>query len=156
MRPAALLFALAACTGDATELPPCEGGGDPSVAVGSGGADGFEPWTDGDEVAIVMSGRYGFRMDLSTQGLDTTSPMTLLVRFTLDGETESQDAGATLTFSCDGEGPGWAGMFVPLGDEHQTEPTASSLDGVGFSMSASLVDAAGDAASAEGEYAFTF
>jgi hypothetical protein len=156
MRPAAWWVVLAGCTGDTTELPPCEGGGDPAVAVGSGGADAFEPWDDGDEVEIVMSGRYGFRMDLSTQGLDTTSPMTLLVRFTLDGETESQDAGATLTFTCDGDGPGWAGMFVPMGDDHQTEQAVAALDGVTFALTASLVDAAGDDASAEGEYAFSF
>lgn len=150
------VLALGCDGGEGTELSACEGAGDPEVAVGDGGADAFSAWEGGQEVPIVQSGSWGFRIELQSRGLDTTSPMTLLVRFLVAGDTETQDAGATVTFQCTGENPGWAGLFVPLDDEDQSEAAAAALAGQSFDLTASLVDAADESASAEGTFVFAF
>jgi hypothetical protein len=61
-----------------------------------------------------------------------------------------------VTFQCEGERPGWAGLFVPLDDADQTEAAAAALSGVVFNLSVSVVDAAEDAATDEGDFEFEF
>lgn len=143
---------VAACGPDEPELTACQGAGEPSVEVGRGGVDDFSAWADGERVAIEQSGTYGFRIELSTVGMDTTSEVTLFTRYTPEGETESRDAGATVTLQCDGEGPGWTQLFVPLGGDDQLR--VAELDGTSFELSATVTDAAEDTASFSGTFAF--
>jgi hypothetical protein len=102
----------------------------------------------------VQSGTWGFRLELEATGLDATAEMTLLARFTLDGETESQDAAATVTFQCEGQGPAWTSLVVPLDADDQTPDAVAALDGVSFELTASVVDAADTSATAAGTYVF--
>jgi len=150
-------LAAAGCNGESEPvLTACEGEGDPEVAIGDGGIDEFSPWEEGHLVPITQSGSWGFRIEAQTRGLDTREPISMVVRFLLDGETETQDAGANVTFQCEGERPGWAGLFVPLDDADQTEAAAAALSGVVFNLSVSVVDAAEDAATDDGDFEFEF
>jgi hypothetical protein len=150
------LLGAVACDEGGTELTACEGAGAPDLFVGDGGADEFLPWEEGQAIPITQSGNWGFRIELQSRGLDTTSPVSVLVRFTVGDETETQDAAAMVTFQCSGETPGWAGLFVPLDDEDQSEAGAAALSGQAFHLTASAVDAADDDATAEGTFEFSF
>jgi hypothetical protein len=146
------LLVLAACGGDAeeTDLTACQGAGDPVLELGDGGLDGFEPWTDGVTVPIVQNGdRWGFEVEILTEGVDTTADVTSFVRYSLGPSSETVDAGATLTLQCPEEGPGWYGLFVPLDDEHQDEAAAAALAGTDVHLTGTVTDVAGDTASDE-------
>ena len=56
-------------------LGPCEGGGDPSLQLGTGRQLGFAPFSEGDTIEVSQDpgGTYGLYIDLSTAGLDTTA-----------------------------------------------------------------------------------
>jgi hypothetical protein len=145
-----LLLLLGACAGDDGTEPPletdCEGSGDPLVEVGSGGASGFQPFTDGTAVDIQLRGvEYGFVFDIRTAGLDTTASMSTLVRYRLGAETTTEDLLANLNLQCGDEGTGWAQVFASLPDDAQDEASAMALDGEAVALSVSLTDQTNEA-----------
>ena len=142
------------CTGDGettdttTPATACEGSGDPVVELGTGGLSGFAAWNDGDTVAIEDdgTGRFGYFADLLTTGVDTTAPVTTLIRFTVGDDTTSEDVGATLSFQCPNEGPGWAGVFVPLDEAMQDATAVAALEGEALGVTALVTDQGADTA----------
>lgn len=152
MRTVLVVLVLAACAGDAeeTSLTECQGAGDPILELGDGGLDGFEPWANGVTVPIVQNGdRFGFELEILTEGVDTTGDVTSFVRYSLGPSSETVDAGATLQLQCPEDGPGWFGLFVPLDDEHQDEAAAAALAGTDIHLSGTVTDIAGDVATDE-------
>lgn len=156
MRLCGVLGLLAAgCAGDDEGTPTtpeteCGGAGDPVLELGDGGLSGFAAWADGDTVVIEQDGggTFGFYADLLTHGIDTTATTTAFVRFTIGDDPTSQDVGATLTFQCPNEGPGWFGLFVPLDDAQQDAAVVDTLIGLPMDLTASVTDQAEDVGSA--------
>lgn len=145
-----LLLALAACEDEptATDLTLCQGAGDPGVQVGEGSLTGFSAWSDGDRVTVDEDGggSWGFQLSILTEGLDTTASVTTLVRYTIGGGGgTTEDVAATLTLQCPNEGPGWAGVRVPLDDSLQSAAAVAGLDGAALDLSVTVSDQAGEA-----------
>jgi hypothetical protein len=145
-----MLLGLAACGGakdEETDLTACEGAGDPVLELGDGGLAGFTPWTDGAGVQIEQNGAsWGFRVELQTEGIDTTADVTSFIRYSIGVEPETTDAGATLVLQCPEEGPAWYGVFVPLPDEYQDDALAAALAGTDLHLSGTVTDIAADTA----------
>lgn len=123
----------------------CEGAGDPSVAVGSGGLAGFDPWADG--ASAPVSGEpdaLGVRLELRTEGLDTTAAVSTVVRIAVDGT--SADAIANVSLQCPSEGPGWVAVVAPLPSTAQG-PDAASVAGLAADLDVTVTDAGGVTAS---------
>lgn len=142
---------MAACGGDGatdtgTDETLCGGQGTAAVEVGTGGLSGFTAWVDGDTVAIVDdgSGTYGFFVDLLTEGVDTTSAATVLLRFSVGDDPTTEDLGASLTFQCPTEGPGWAGVFAALDEAMQDSATVAGLEGLTLGLTALVTDTDGE------------
>lgn len=141
---------LCGCAGDGTgdtgtSLTQCQGAGEPTVELGGGGLEEFVPWEEGATVTIVdQGGTYGFEVELLTTGIDTTAPVTTFLRFTVGGDTTSQDVGATLTFQCPNEGPGWYGVFAPLDEAYQDPLAVGGIDGFAMTLDVVVTDQAGD------------
>lgn len=135
-------------TGATPERTACEGAGDPVVQVGTGGLSAFAAWSEGDTVAIEDdgTGRYGYYADLLTNGLDTTAPIIALIRFTVGDDPTTEDVGASLSFQCPNEGPGWAGVFVPLDDPMQDATVVAGLEGLALEVTALATDQRGQSA----------
>ncbi len=145
------LGTLVPCAGDedpVTTLPPaataCEGAGEPAVWVGSGGASGFSEFAAGTVVQVVDSGTYGFSFDLLSEGLDTTAPISTLVRYSVGDATETQDLIANLNLQCGDEGTGWTQVFATVPDAFQDASTIGDLDGMSIDLSTNLTDQAGE------------
>lgn len=150
MRRAWILVLLAACDDEPvpTDLTLCEGAGDPSVQVGEGTLTGFSAWGDGDRVTVDQDGGgvWGFQLSLLTEGLDSTAPVSTLVRYTIGGGTTTEDVAANLSLQCPNEGSAWAGVRVPLDDTLQDAATVAGLDGASLDLSVTMTDQAGDTA----------
>jgi hypothetical protein len=150
-----VLVGLAACGGgggggEKTDLTECEGAGDPVLELGDGGLDGFSPWDDGVGVPIEQNGEtWGFRVELLTEGVDTTQDVTSFIRYKLGLGGATVDAGATLVLQCPDEGPGWYGVFVPFDEAYQEETAALGLAGEDLILTGTVTDAAGDTATDE-------
>lgn len=145
-----LALALSGCAAEPlAEEPTCDGLGPVALEVGSGGAAGFTPWADGDAVPLTQQGEYGFQVELSTTGLDTTAPLTAFVRFSLGEETTTEDVGATLTLQCAEDAVGWVGVFAGLDDADQAAAGAGDLDGEALHLSVTVADQAEDTATRE-------
>lgn len=155
MRAAIAACLAMACSGSespgdsAAPLGACEGAGEPSLALGSGGLSTFAAWEDGDTVVIEADGggRYGFYADLLTEGIDTTATTTVFVRFSIGDDPTTRDVGATLTLQCPNEGPGWFGLFVTLDDSEQDAAVVATLIGQPMHLTATITDQAEDSAS---------
>ena len=63
----------------------CAGVGPATLAIGHGGLLGFLALTDGDDIELLTDslGNYGFRLELSTAGLDTQESMSTVVELDL-------------------------------------------------------------------------
>lgn len=124
-----------ACSG---EPATCDGGGEPAIEAGMGGADAFVPFGDGD---TLEGSSTGLQLDLWTTGLDTTQAVTTVVRISADGGP-TQDSIAQLTYNCDeGVGHGWTRVTAAL--------PAEAADGSALDVSISATDAARTNASLE-------
>lgn len=105
----ALSLMLLACK--TVELATCDGGGEPALEVGEGPRDGFAAYADG--------GTYegsGNAIDLAfwTTGLDTTEPISTVVRISVDGGSTT-DSIAQLTYQCaEATGNGWTSASALL------------------------------------------
>jgi len=141
-------------TGDTGGDPGlCVGDGEPRVQLGTGGLLAFEPYVDGGSVPLVAgpSGSLGLRLDVLSEGLDTTSTVNAVLRVSVDGlrpgsPAVPQDYLALLNLQCPAPGPGWIQVFAPLRDELQADAAAGELAGVGGELSMTLVDAEGEEA----------
>jgi hypothetical protein len=132
---------------EAAEEPAtaCAGAGDPSVAVGSGGLASFDAWTDGASAPVTGDpDALGLRLELLSEGLDTTASVSSVVRIDVDGTTA--DAIANLSLQCPSEGPGWVAVFAPLPSTAQG-PDAASVAGLAAILDVTLTDASGETAS---------
>jgi hypothetical protein len=142
----ALALWAAGCAGEPAEVPPsCDGDGPVVVEAGQGGMSGFAPWSDGDQVEVFQQGEWGWKLELQTSGLDTTSPITSFVRYSLGAATTTEDVGASLTLQCDDAvGLGWAGVFVGLPDELQD--AVQDLQGEDLHLTLTATDLEGESA----------
>ena len=66
----------------------CLGDGEPVVRLGTGGRLQFEAYGEGDRVPVTAGplGELGLRLDLLTEGLDTSASMNVILRVRVDGE----------------------------------------------------------------------
>jgi hypothetical protein len=147
----ARVFALGAIAGCATDEPTetlsqCEGGDAPTLQIGEGGLASFTPWQDGQEVEVVDQGDLGVSLQLLSTGLDTTEPVSAVIRVTTLGS--DGDAIANLSLQCPSEGPGWISVFAPLPSAVQ-DGGADYLDGVPATLHATATDQRGISASAD-------
>ncbi len=130
----ALLLAIVACGEKAVEdtATLCEGSGEPSLEIGTGGIDGFDAWDDGTVVTPDDSG--SIRVELLTAGLDTTGQASVVIRMDVDGA--SDDALSSVDLQCPSEGPGWVAVLAPLpADGDELLITATATDEAGESAS---------------------
>lgn len=148
----AALVALVACGGEEAPGEPatCDGGGAPSLALGDGGRTDFTPLGDGASIPIESyNGSYVVYIELWTSGLDTTDPMTVVVRTSVDGGPTA-DALGQQQLLCDEEiGNGWTGVWAPLPGDLQTEAAAQAADGAPVVITATVTDALGTTVSTE-------
>jgi len=142
MRLALCLTMMVACGGgdpgdSAVELGPCEGGGVPLLDVGDGGMSGFSGWADGDtmELTLDSTDAAGFRLEFSTEGLDTNEQVSAVVALTFPTRSNSETYLAALSLQCD-EGPGWAATFAPLPDD----VTIADVDAATVDMAVTITD----------------
>ncbi|MCA9493626.1 MAG: hypothetical protein KC621_27025 [Myxococcales bacterium] len=145
MRPALLAALLSACTAETTTTDPCDGAGPATLSLGEDTTT-FVPFTNGDDVPIELSGRYGIWVGLWTTGVDTTDTATLFLRYSLDDDPETTDAGASIQLQCE-DGRGIYTVFAPMADELQTADAIQTVDGSTLHLTGTLADATGDTAS---------
>jgi len=127
-----MLLVFAACAekvveADATE---CEGAGEPALEIGTGGIASFDVWSDGTSVEVLEGDE--IRVELLTTGLDTTGPVSVVIRMDTGGA--SDDALSSVSLQCPSEGPGWVALLAPLpGDGDELTLTATATDEAGDS-----------------------
>ena len=110
----------------------CNGGGDPSLSLGTGSRDGFVPFESGDTVLVEDSGgTLGITLSILTTGLATADPVSTDIQITIDGATG--DALAYLSLQCPSEGPAWIAVFAALPANVQGEDPAT-LSGMDLSL----------------------
>lgn len=127
MRLGALVLVMA-CNGGGGGT--CDGGGDPFLEVGTGSRDAFAPLQDGD--TLEGSGS-AIEFSLVTTGLDTTQPITTVVRISADGGATT-DSVAQLTYQCSQDvGTGWQSVTASLPSE--------ASDGSALAITVSTTDA---------------
>ncbi|MCB9683972.1 MAG: hypothetical protein H6738_01535 [Alphaproteobacteria bacterium] len=148
MRPALVAALLAACTTETTPVSDCEGTGPATLSLGEDTTT-FVPFEDGDDVPIELSGRYGIWVGLWTTGVDTTDSATLFLRYSLDDDPETTDAGASIQLECVDGGRGVYTVFAPMADELQTADAIATVDGSTLHLTGTIADATGDTATAE-------
>lgn len=128
MRRWMFVIGVVACSGE--EPATCDGGGEPMIELGTGEAEAFAPYTDGDTFDGSSS---GLRVSLWTSGLDTTQPITTVIRISADG-SPTADSIAQLSYSCDDAvGNGWQQVTAALPGE--------AVDGSALSITISTTDA---------------
>ncbi len=134
-------------TGDTGGDPGlCLGDGDPRVRIGTGGLLAFDPYDDGERVPIVVggSGELGVRLDLLSEGLDTTENMNVILRVSVDGDGSvpavSEEYLALVRMQCPVPGPGWIQVFAVLHQDLQGPAGAGDLSGMGARFALSLID----------------
>ena len=142
------LLALVACGPADPEdtLAQCEGGDAPSLSLGEGGLAAFVPWEDGVEVPVVDQGGLGIAFQLLSTGLDTSAPVSAVIRMAVDGN--QGDSIASLSLQCPSEGPGWISAFATLPAAEQSHD-AAYFDGVPATVHATATDQRGVAASTD-------
>jgi hypothetical protein len=152
MRAVVLGIVLGACNGGAEEptLEPgsCDGDGTEALELGEGGRDGFVAFEDGDALyAEDFGGTWSIYVELYTNGIDTTEAVTAVVRTSVDGGPTSDALGQQILQCDDAVGRGWTGVFAPLPDSLQADP--SSAEGAPVVITATVTDTSGDSATAE-------
>jgi len=135
------LTPLWACT-TSEELPPCEGGGTPSAQIGEDADGGFLAFQDGDDLLVSDDGgaTYGFWFDYRLTGLDTSQPVTVVLRLSFDGGS-SNDYLAQANLSCQDPGPARYSAFAALPSQYQSAPEA--LDGHSAEVDSVFTDGRG-------------
>ena len=111
MRALPLLLVLG-CTPDAGP-PTCDGGGATTLELGDGGRNAFVPFSGGDTIP-TRGEPAGLDLDLWTSGIDTSQPVTAVVRASVDGGP-TEDSLASLTLTCADSGNGWTNVLATLG-----------------------------------------
>ncbi len=130
MRKLGISILLAACGPEEVvdEGTECEGAGEPTLTLGTGSLSTFVAFEDGDSVAVTDA---GVQLALLTTGLDTTSPVTAVLKVGIGGD--NADAIASLSLQCPEEGPGWIQVVagLPAGvDAASVSGMTLTLDGV--------------------------
>lgn len=121
----------------------CEGGGDPTITLGTGSSSDFVAFEDGDVVALSNG---GVALAILTTGLDTREPVTAVLKVAIDGE--NADAVASLALQCPSDGPGWIQVVAPLPAALQDADPAT-LSGMTLTLDAVATDARDVTASAD-------
>jgi len=143
------------CAGDepapaAAEPASCDGGGEPMVELGDGGQSDFQAFSDGVTVPIdEVGGAYGVSTELWSSGVDVTSPVTVVVKVSVDGGPTTDAVGQRNMQCNDDVGNGWDSVFAPLPDHLQTAAAAEGASGSEVTITAVITDADGESASGE-------
>ncbi len=124
----------------ADDVTECAGAGEPTITLGTGSLSAFVAFQDGDSVAVTED---GVQLALLTTGLDTSSPVTAVLKVGIDGE--NADAIASLSLQCPAEGPGWIQVVAAL--PAGVDPATAS--GLTLTLDAVATDARDVTASAE-------
>lgn len=123
----------------------CDGEGPATVALGEDTTT-FVEWQAGDDVPVELSGRYGIWVSLRLAGFDTSDDLNVFLRYSLDDDPATTDAGALVKATCE-DGVSIETLFAPMADEFQTEQTIGALDLSTLHLTATVADASGDSAS---------
>lgn len=147
MRILALLLLGACGSGEDSdpELGPCEGGGTPTLVVGSSGPSGLTPWEDGDRVPLeTIDDALSLKVTAAVSGVDATEQVTAVVRVAWDGSATDDYVGS-FVLDCEepaGESPLTVVAKVP--QPWQTNPT--DLDGAVVPLTLTVSDLDGRSA----------
>jgi hypothetical protein len=127
-------------TGDVCGVGPA------TVQLGGGGPAAFDPFEDGEMVALTEGpdGGWGVRIEMLTVGLNTTKSVTVVVDLTVEGGSTETLIGQ-LSLQCQESGHGWTSAFAALHDDYQTNPDA--LSGQNGTIEAVVTDSRGETAS---------
>lgn len=131
---------------DTDVVDPCAGVGEGTLELGSGGRAGFQPFEDGEAVALQQDASgWGLRLELLTTGLDTTEAATSVVRVRFEPGAPTEDYLGKVMLQCDPEeGIAWIAVHAPIPEPWQSYP--ASLAGATLEVSATVTDHTGEAA----------
>lgn len=132
-------------TDSSVEVEPCEGIGDPSVSLGTGGRNNFLPLVDGDDLLLSenSSGNRGFYIEAMVSGIDMREPVNLVYRVSVGGGA-TDDYLSRVGLVCD-DLEGWNKAFLEFDDDIDT----GVLEGASISIIAVVTDDLGQAANVE-------
>jgi len=135
-----IALVLLGCETESYGPPTCDGGGEPLLELGDGGRNAFAPHGPG-AVLPTRGDPIGLDLDLWTSGIDTTQPVTAVVRISVAGGP-TEDSLASLTLICADSGNGWTNVLatLPSGSASGTDVAVEAVltDWTGVSVTAQL------------------
>jgi hypothetical protein len=117
-------------TGGPTTDAQCDGSGAVSLRLGHGGRTTFDEYGAGEDLPIVTgpsSGAWGVTLEVLTTGLDTSEPVSAVMRV-ITASADTTYIGV-LMLQCPTPGPGWVALHADFPDEDQSQAAAGAYDG---------------------------